>query len=132
EGYPISVCSQSEMQIWPPYITKLTMAMAIVPRAKESFPNTRRSATGCCVPNSRTIQATSPTTNATAKTTMNLESNQSCSCPLSNMIWSAATQITSVTKPQESTADDERRMYGGSFRKALIIKTESKPTGRLM
>ena len=77
-------------------------------------------------------QGPSPTPKATAKTTMILESNQSSSCPLSNMIWSAATQITSIASPQESMGAEERRIYGGSFRKVMIMKTEIKPTGKLI
>ena len=121
------------MVTWLPYVTKQAMSpITMVPAANDTCPNTRRSATGSRVVNSRASHPRSPTAKRTARTTMNLESNQSSSCPLSNMIWSAATQITRVARPQESTGAEERRMYGGSFRNVLIRKTETKPTGRLM
>src|ERR1019366_10632686 len=126
------VWSQMEMVTWLPYITKLTTAITAVPAAKDTCPKTRRSAAGSRAVNSRATQARKPTAKVTARNMMNLESNQSSSCPLSNMIWSAATQITSVASPQESIGAEERRIHGGSFRKVTIMKTESKPTGRLM
>ena len=64
--------------------------------------NSRRSTTGCSSVSSQTRKIASPTTATIASTTICPEWNQSRSLPLSSMICSAPTQITSSPRPTPS------------------------------
>ena len=76
--------------------------MATAPIEKLRRLNRRRSTIGCSSVSSQTRNTTKPTAATTAIATIWLDSNQSSSLPLSNIICSAPTQITSRARPTVS------------------------------
>src|SRR5258708_31808218 len=78
------------------------MASAIVPPVKLRSLKSDRSTTGCSSVSSHTIKNASAITAINVNTTMVVELNQSRSLPLSSMICSEPTQITSRLKPTVS------------------------------
>ena len=76
--------------------------IAVVLVQKLRRPNSRRSTTGWRSVNSQTTNSARPTIAAIANITICPEWNQSRSLPLSSMICSAPTQITSKPRPTPS------------------------------